>query len=186
MLRSAMRYSHELLNDVLSKGGVAVDATAGNGHDTLFLSQKVKEDGHVFAFDVQAQAIEQTQKRLDEHHAHNVTLVHDGHEHIAEYLDDHTELDAAIFNLGYLPSSDKSIITTADTTLVAIDWIIRHLKSKGRCVLVLYYGHEGGTEEKDSVLQFTSQLPQEDYQVLCYQFINQRNAPPICVCIEKK
>lgn len=186
MLRSAMRYSHKLLSDAIYKGGIAVDATAGNGHDTLFLSQKVKEDGHVYTFDIQEQAIQNTKQRLDENDCHNVTLIHDGHEHIDQYLPDDIEIDVAIFNLGYLPSSDKHIITHQDTTLTAVEWIIHHLKPQGRCVLVLYYGHEGGNEEKEAVIQFASQLPQDSYQVLCYQFINQRNAPPICLCIEKK
>lgn len=186
MLKTAMRYSHDLLTDVLSKGSIAIDATAGNGHDTLFLSQKVKEEGHVFAFDIQKQAIENTQHRLSEANAHNVTLFCQGHETIGDVLPNDLVINGAIFNLGYLPSSDKKIITHANTTITAIKWICDHLEHHGRCVLVLYYGHEGGNEEKEEVLAFCKTLDQDKYQVMTYQFINQRNAPPICLCIEKK
>ena len=186
MLHSAMRYSHKLLSDVLSEGDVAVDATVGNGHDTLFLSQKVKANGHVFGFDIQELAIHNTTQRLVENNATNVTLFHTGHENIGEYLADDVKIKGAIFNLGYLPTSDKKIITTFDTTKIALEWICHHLKDEGRCVVVLYYGHPGGNEEKEEVLAFASKLPQEQYQVMTYQFINQRNCPPICLCIEKK
>lgn len=186
MLHSAMRYSHTLLSDILSKGDIAVDATVGNGHDTLFLSQKVKDEGHVYGFDIQQLAIDNTKKRLDNHQCHNVTLFHTGHENIGHYLDDTIQINGAIFNLGYLPSSDKSIITLFETTKQAIDWIINHLAPKGRCVLVLYYGHPGGNEEKEAVINYCATLPQDQFQVMTYQFINQRNCPPICLCIEKK
>lgn len=186
MLETAMNYSHTLLRECIEEGDFVVDATMGNGHDTLFLSQCVGENGHVLAFDVQQQAIQQTEKRLDEHHRHNVRCILDGHEHLSHYLDKNESIKAAIFNLGYLPKSDKHIITHASTTIEALQVLINHLVPSGRIVLVLYYGHEGGNEEKEAVLSFSQQLDQKQYNVLTYQFINQRNAPPICLCIEKK
>ncbi len=38
-----------------------MDATMGNGHDTLFLAKLAKQ---VYAFDIQEQALEKTQERL--------------------------------------------------------------------------------------------------------------------------
>lgn len=184
-MHSAMRYSHKLLEDVLSKGCVAVDATAGNGHDTLFLSQKVGAIGHVFAFDIQEQAIRNTKERLQQSPYQNTTLFCQGHETLADCLPAELKIDAAIFNLGYLPCSDKTIITKAQTTLTALQYLLEHLSVGGRIVLVLYYGHEGGMAEKEAVMEMTRHLPQQYYQVLCYQFINQKNCPPICLCIEK-
>lgn len=186
MLKTAMRYSHQLIQDVLTDGGVAVDATMGNGNDTLFLSQCVGEEGQVYAFDIQKLALQNTAKRLEEASCSNVTLIHSGHENIAQYVPKDIKIDAAIFNLGYLPKSDKQIITTAPTTIQALEFLLTHLKEKGRIVLVLYYGHDGGEEEKNAVIDFAASLSQDNYQVLTYQFINQRNSPPICLCIEKK
>lgn len=186
MLETAMRYSHTLLKECLHEGDCAIDATMGNGHDTLFLSQCVGENGKVIAFDVQPQAIEQTKQRLAENHCHNVQCILDGHEHLSHYLAENEPIKAAIFNLGYLPKSDKTIITHSNTTIEALNALLQHLVPTGRIILVLYYGHEGGEEEKEAVLNFSQQLDQKQFNVLTYQFINQRNAPPICLCIEKK
>ena len=102
-----------------------------------------------------------------------------------EVLPEDIQIQAAIFNLGYLPKSDKKIITLPETTLKAFEFILNHLAVGGRLVCVLYYGHEGGEEEKNAVLSYAAKLPQQQYQVLTYQFINQIHCPPICLCIEK-
>ena len=47
MLKTAMRYSHELLSEVAVTGDHVVDATMGNGHDTLFLAQLVLSLIHI-------------------------------------------------------------------------------------------------------------------------------------------
>ena len=184
MLKTALKYSHDLLQQVIKPGDLVVDATMGNGYDTAFLSDIVTATGHVYAFDIQEQALIKTQEKLAD--KQNVTLIQASHHLIANYLPADSEIKAAVFNLGYLPSGDKSIITHADTTIQALEWLLAHLSKQGRIVLVLYYGHAGGATEKDAVLEFAAQLPQEDYQVLTYQFINQKNCPPICLCIEKK
>lgn len=51
---------------------------------------------------------------------------------------------------------------------------------------MVYYGHEGGVEEKIDVTKFVTQLPQEEYNVLKYEYINQQNNPPFLYIIEKK
>lgn len=38
-------------------GDTVIDATAGNGHDTVFLAQLVGRQGRVWAFDVQSSAL---------------------------------------------------------------------------------------------------------------------------------
>ena len=63
-LPTAVRWSHALLAPRLRAGDAVVDATAGNGHDTVFLAQRVLPGGRVFAFDVQAGALERTQSQI--------------------------------------------------------------------------------------------------------------------------
>lgn len=186
MLETAMRYSHTLLKECVHEGDTVIDATMGNGHDTLFLSQLVGTTGKVYAFDVQEMALENTKQRLQDHDIHHVDCILDGHEHLNRYLAADELIKGAIFNLGYLPKSDKTIITQPQTTLTALTDLLTHLETKGRIVLVLYYGHPGGETEKEAVLDFCRQLKQEEYSVLTYQFINQKHQPPICLCIEKK
>ena len=171
MLRP-LQMAHAFLAEVVTKEDVVVDATMGNGHDTLFLAKLAKQ---VYAFDIQEQAVAET--GLD-----NAQLILAGHETLDQYLD---HFKAAIFNLGYLPSADKSVITRPDTTLEALEKACRGLEKGGRTAIMIYYGHEGGEVEKDAVLDFVSQLPQQDFTVALYKTINQINNPPFLVMIEK-
>ena len=57
-------FAHYLVQKVLKPGDWAIDATAGNGKDTLFLAKTVTKSGQVFAFDIQDQALEMTRNLL--------------------------------------------------------------------------------------------------------------------------
>lgn len=187
MLKTALHFSHQLLSECVQPGDIVVDATMGNGHDTVFLAELVGEKGQVHAFDIQQQALEQTTKRLSEANLTSRVTCHlVGHEHVLDYLAPDEQIQAAIFNLGYLPNSDKHCITLPETTEQALDGLLSRLKAKGRIIVVSYYGHTGGKEELQAVDTYCQQLPQEKYNVLKYQFINQKNQPPILFCIEKK
>jgi len=188
MFTGIIPFAHQLLEEVIQAKDVVVDATCGNGNDTLFLANLVGEDGQVYTFDVQEQAIQNAKDLLAKNNRANVTYIHDSHAKINTYIpEEHVgKISAAIFNLGYLPRSDKSIITKADSTIAAIEQLLAYVKKSGRIVIVVYHGHDGGKEEKDAVLSFVQQLDQQLYQVITYQFVNQKNNPPFIVAIEKK
>ncbi|MBO0460940.1 MULTISPECIES: class I SAM-dependent methyltransferase [unclassified Enterococcus] len=187
MLKTALHFSHTLLEEIIQPGDHVIDATMGNGHDTVFLAEKVGRTGQVYSFDIQKQALEATQQKLIENDlTERATLFLQGHETIAEVIPEQQLIKAGIFNLGYLPKSDKSIITLPDTTKTAMNEILKRLVPQGRMIIVVYYGHEGGEAELDMVQSFCQALPQEQFNVLNYQFINQKNNPPILYCIEKK
>ncbi|MCT8137253.1 methyltransferase domain-containing protein [Anaerobacillus sp. CMMVII] len=182
-------FARQLLQNVVSKGDSVIDGTAGNGHDTLFLAQLVGEAGRVYAFDIQETAICKTKERLLEHNAlTQVTLFQKGHQEANGLVpaNVHGNLAGAIFNLGYLPGGDKSIVTTPETTLKAIHDIFLMLKKGGIIVLVVYHGHEEGKKEKAQLLDYVSNINQTDGHVLSYQFLNQKNNPPFIVAIEKR
>ena len=52
--------THLLISHIIKEGSRVVDATAGNGHDTFFLSNLVGETGKVFSYDIQEVAINNT------------------------------------------------------------------------------------------------------------------------------
>lgn len=183
MLLPALRFSHQLLKEIVSEGDHVIDATMGNGNDTLFLAELVGSTGHVYAFDIQEQAVENTRKKLADY-TDRSTLFLAGHETIEEKIASDHPIRAAIFNLGYLPKSDKQIVTLPETTKQAMTAILKRLSVGGRMIVVIYYGHEGGETEKNEVLNFCQNLPQEKFSVLNYQFINQKNNPPILLCVE--
>lgn len=178
MLRP-LEMAHQFLNEVITKEDVVVDATMGNGHDTAFLAKRA---GKVYAFDIQEQALVNTREKLDQLGLHNVQLILDGHQHVDHYV---KNLKAAIFNLGYLPAADKSVITLPATTIEAMEKICTRLEKGGRIAIMIYYGHAGGDLERDAVLDFVSQLPQKDYTATIYRTLNQVNQPPFLVMIEK-
>ena len=82
----------------LHEGDVAVDFTMGNGHDTEFLSKTVGEFGHVFAFDVQEQALASTSENLKKAGCpDNYTLILDSHHNVKDYVKE--PICAGLFNL---------------------------------------------------------------------------------------
>lgn len=174
-----LEMAHQFLAEVVTEEDIVVDATMGNGHDTLFLAQLAKQ---VYAFDIQEQALEKTRARLEAAGLDNAQLILAGHETVDTYVD---EVKAAIFNLGYLPSADKSVITKPATTILALEKLCKQLVKGGRIAIMIYYGHEGGDVERDAVLDFVSHLPQQDYTASIYRTLNQINHPPFLVMIEK-
>mgnify|MGYP003530916758 FL=1 len=183
-LERVLQYAQTLLKSAINEGDIAVDATAGNGHDTLFLAQLVGDDGFVYAFDVQKQAVDATLHRLlDNALEHRALVLKDGHENVAKYVN--KPVAGAIFNLGYLPGSDHEVITRPNTTIQALESLLKLLKVGGIIVLVIYHGHEGGKEERDEVIRFVSELPQKYIHVLRYEFLNQKNDPPFVIALEK-
>lgn len=187
LIENALRFSHTLLINTISPGDIVVDATVGNGDDTVLLAKLVGPYGKVYGFDVQEQAIRQTkEKLLYTSLLPQVELYHQGHETVEDVLNVDTPLAGAVFNLGYLPKSDKSIITKSHTTLKAISTLLPMLRKGALLIVVVYYGHEGGSEEKEAVLNFASHLSQKEYTVLRYGFVNQQNQPPFLLAIEKR
>lgn len=187
MLATAMRYSHTLLKEILVEGDWAIDATMGNGNDTLLLAELVGASGKVFGFDIQEAAVKNTQTKLTQAALQQrAELFLQGHETIDTVLPEDAPIKACIFNLGYLPKSDKKIITLPHTTKYALEAAKKRLVPKGRIIIVAYYGHPGGQRELETIQEYCQNLPQEEFNVLSYQFINQKNSPPILFCIEKK
>ena len=178
-MKKPLEMAHDFLTQVIIKDDIVVGATMGNGHDTLFLAKLAKQ---VYAFDIQEQALEKTNQRLQAAGLTNVQLILQGHETVDQFV---SELKAAIFNLGYLPSADKSIITRPHTTIEALEKLCHMLVRGGRIAIMIYYGHEGGDLEKDAVLNYVSQLPQQEYTATIYRTLNQVNNPPFLVMIEK-
>lgn len=149
-LPSALEFSHQLFTERVKSGDTVVDCTVGNGHDTLFLANLVGPQGTIYGFDIQASAIKNTRRLLANNHVNleNVYLYNLSHSLVDEILPYETTIAGAIFNLGYLPGGDKTIVTYSETTIKAIQGCLSRLCKNGIVVLVIYYGHPGGEKEK--------------------------------------
>ena len=187
-MESILDRVHTLATEAIRDGGVAVDATVGNGHDTAVLARAVGEEGTVFGFDVQPEALRATRSRLaSDGLADRVALVEAGHETMAQHVPEavHGRVEAVTFNLGYLPGSDSPLTTSPSTTLPALDAAVRLLRPGGVATVVVYTGHEGGDEEAAAVDAWAADLPQARFEALSYRFVNRRNDPPRLVAVEK-
>ena len=131
----------------LSEGEVAVDFTMGNGNDTLYLSRAVGENGRVYAFDIQEEALISTRSYLEANSApQNYTLICASHSRVREFVKE--PIKAGIFNLGYLPRSGKKAVTTMrKTTMEAVTAAIDMLLPDGVLIIAVYPGHEEGALE---------------------------------------
>jgi predicted methyltransferase len=185
-LHSVLQVQQALLPLFIHTGDIVVDATAGNGHDTLFLWQLTGEQGSIFAFDIQQQALDATQARLNKAQARAI-LIHDSH----EFMENHLlhlkqQIQAFIFNLGYLPGhKDTGAITTPAGTVAALHAAATLLKPGGIICITAYRGHPGGQEEYLAVYSWFSALSQSEWNVLHSNFINQQNLPPVLFLAQK-
>ncbi|AFS78440.1 putative rRNA methylase [Gottschalkia acidurici 9a] len=183
-LNSIISIAKEIIDRTVKKGSIVVDATVGNGQDTIKLAELVGETGKVYGFDIQSIAIKNTKKRLIQENLENrVELINDGHEKIDCYIS--KEVDFIIFNLGYLPGGDHTIVTRKDSTLEAIKKSLVILKPNGIMLLAVYHGHYEGKVEKRYIDELLKELSQKKFNTLKFEFINQINNPPILYAIEK-
>ena len=158
---SLTQQAHALLRGHVRPGDIVIDATAGNGHDTLLLAELVGDTGHVFAFDNQTQAIESSKNRLAQADLlQRVTCIHHGHESMAQYIPAalRGRTSTIVFNLGYLPGGDKLHITQRESTLTALKQAMDLLMPKGLISIIAYTGHPGGREEAEAIKQWAKGL----------------------------
>jgi 16S rRNA C1402 N4-methylase RsmH len=160
-----------------------VDATCGNGFDTLFLCSTADRSGHVTAFDIQDAAIERTSLLLNSNLDYvNYEIVKDSHEYASKYISG--KIDAAVFNLGYLPFSDKKVTTEPETTCRALKNMLPMLSDEGRIYVTSYITHDTG-KEINEVENMLSDLSRTMYNVVKVKVINKENNPPELFIIEK-
>lgn len=184
-LRSARYLAAEILQKAVLPGDTAVDATMGNGHDTLFLCRLVGGEGRVYAFDVQEKAVESTKKRLEEAGVlSRAALFCLGHEHMAEKVKE--PVAAAVFNLGWLPGGDHSVTTRWETTRKAVESALFLLKPLGVLVICAYPGHPEGDRERAALTAFLSALPPQAFNVLHHRFLNAGPGAPECFAVQKQ
>ncbi len=168
----------------LFPGGVAVDFTMGNGHDTSFLSRAAGAGGHVYAFDIQPEAIESTKKTLAADGCpDNVTLILDSHSNVKKYVDG--QINAGMFNLGFMPGGDKTKTTMRATTMPAVSAAVGMLAPGGILSVAIYPGHEEGDAEGRELRQYYETL---DRHVFCCTEIHIVNSPasPYFTIIERR
>ncbi len=183
-LKSARYLARDVLSRTLQPGDTAVDATMGNGHDTLFLCECVGPSGHVYAFDIQPEALVSTRTRLQEAGMENrASLFCLGHEQMDTVLPG--KVRAVVFNLGWLPGGCHLLTTRWETTRIAVEKALDFLLPGGVLVLCAYPGHAEGERERLNLTAFFSSLSNKSFNVLHQHFLNASPGAPECFVIQK-
>ena len=168
-MKKITEIAQELVLSALVRGSCAVDATVGNGNDTLFLARNVGPDGLVVGLDVQMVGLMRARESLKNAGVLNRTnLICDSHENLERHVRGSVggrAVMACMFNLGYLPGSDKRVITTPASTLKALGAATRLLAVGGVVSVIAYTGHRGGAEEAASVRDWTLRLSPKQFSV---------------------
>lgn len=184
-LGGAVGLSHLFLRRVVVPGDVVVDATCGNGFDTLFLARLVGGRGRVWAFDIQPDAIRSAEARLHEAgFVSRVKLVNAGHERLTDYLRE--KVRAVVFNLGFLPGGRGEAVTCGETTVTALDKAVGLLLPGGVITVALYTGHPGGAEEASMVEEWARRLPSRGFNVWKSSLLNRSGLAPYVIVVEKQ
>lgn len=178
----ATEWAHRLLSEKLRAGAWVVDATAGNGHDTLFLARQVGSTGHVFSFDVQEEALQGTRQRLldAEIQEDRFSLILESHAFMKEALPEEAlgRVEAVVFNLGFRPGGDKRKSTQCSSTVAALTSASALLASGGVLTVVAYPGHASGKEEAEAVSRWMSALAPGQFEVQNIRAINRMQPAP--------
>ena len=177
--------AHTILREAIRPGDTVIDATAGNGHDTVFLAEIVGSNGRVLAFDIQASAIEAARTRVAQaRFADRVEFHASSHARMAEFAAPDS-ITAVMFNLGYLPGHDHALTTLADETLTAIDAAAIVLKPGGVLSVVCYPGHPAGATEAAAVEKHITYLTSIGWHAAIYAQLNTRKPPPFLLLARK-
>ena len=184
IIKNSLGQSHDFIRKAVREGDTAVDATAGNGGDTLFLAQLTGPSGKVYSFDIQQRAHDSTLARLKSANLDgHVVQVLDGHQNMDLHVKE--KVRAVMFNLGYLPGGDHNIGTRGADTAEALQKAMQLIEVNGIITVVVYYGGDSGFEEKDFIMDFIKNIDHRQFAVMKTEFVNQINCPPILICIEK-
>lgn len=176
-------YIQHFIREHVKEGDFCIDATAGNGNDTLLLCQLVGVRGRVLAFDIQKLALEHTQELL-ERHACQAELILESHVRMGDYAKKES-VDCIVFNFGYLPKGDHTICTEAASSIAAIEIGLSLLKRGGLMTLCIYSGQDSGFQERDALLAYLKTIDRKEYLVILSCYYNRIHHPPIPVVIWK-
>lgn len=179
---------HRYLKSKIGEGDVVIDATLGNGYDTLFLAQQIGDSGHLYGFDIQPEALAATADKLaSKHLAKRASLFLHSHATMTAILPEaaHGHIRCIMFNLGYLPGSDKSLTTIAESTLKALKQSAELIAPGGVISILAYTGHRGGSEEFEAVKVWADGLAHQQFEVSIQNLLPDHKHPPQWITINR-
>jgi SAM-dependent methyltransferase len=176
--------AHALWKSAVEQGDMVIDATCGNGHDTLRLAQLVltTHSGKVVALDIQEEAIKNTKKILEENLGkeiqRRIELHQRSHIEFPETVEKQT-VKLIVYNLGYLPGGDKQVTTRVESTLKSLQNALNLLAPQGLITVTCYPGHPEGKREENAVLSWAAGLEAQKWRIVHQQWLNRLHSPSL-------
>ncbi len=184
-LGNARAWTRELWDRLPLEGGTVIDATVGNGYDTVYLAGKVGQTGRVYGFDVQTEAVDATRDRLrDAGLLDRCCLILDSHENVDAYVNE--PVDGVMFNLGWLPKAEHAVTTHAQSTLKAVGKCLYLLKKGGLMTVCVYPGHPEGEREQATLLAWARALDDSEFDARVTAYLNIGKRPPLLIAVTRR
>lgn len=168
--------AHDYWKKLVTPNDFVIDMTCGNGHDTLFL--KSLNPKKIVALDIQQAALDASKEKMPE----GVEFLLQSHADYPDHLDDNS-VKLAIYNLGWLPGSDKSCTTEVSSTLNSVAKLLPKMVKGGAISITCYPGHPEGAREEEALLTFCKSLSPHQWNVCHHRWIN-RNASPSLILLQ--
>jgi Putative rRNA methylase len=184
LFQSHLDLAHSYWEDLLQKGDWAIDATCGAGNDTVQLAKLLhhRGGGGVVAMDIQEEAIARTQRLVEQSLPLEarllVHLYHQSHSDFPQVVAEKS-VKLIVYNLGYLPGSDKKLTTMTQTTLESVKKAMGLLHLGGALSITCYPGHAEGALEEKALLSMTETLSSAIWNVCYHSFPNRLRAPTL-------
>jgi SAM-dependent methyltransferase len=177
LFSSHLDLAHQYWAKHLRPEDTAIDATCGNGRDTLALA-KLLPRGRLIGLDIQPQALENTKALLKKN------LPPEALDKISLFQQSHTDFPVSrpvhliVYNLGYLPGSNNKEFTTLEkSTLESLSNALEIIDLGGVISLTTYPGHAEGYKEHTACLNYLTNLNPKTWGICHHNWPNAQNAP---------
>ena len=182
IFQSHLDLAHSYWEKLLKEGDWAIDATCGNGNDTLKLAKILLKNGNkkqsgIIGIDLQEEAILKTKSLLQSHLSNDensyIHLFHQSHIDFPSPAKENP-IRLIVYNLGYLPGGNKQMTTMTQCSLESVKQALDLVIPGGAVCITCYPGHEEGNREERALLNEVSKLSSLTWNVCYHTFPNRR------------
>lgn len=186
LFQSHIDLAHNYWEKLILPTDTVIDATCGNGQDTLVIARLALQSGagKVFAYDIQESAIEKTRDLLSTQISSDqlncITFIKGCHSVFPQEIA-LKSVKLIVYNLGYLPGGDKTVTTRVETTLNSIESALSLICPGGMLSITCYPGHPQGLLEEEALVSFAALLEAKEWSCCHHRWLNRRFSPSLLI-----
>lgn len=184
LLQSHLDLAHNYWRQLICQGDNVIDATCGNGYDSLFLAKHAltHASGSLLCLDIQQAALIKTtaylKANLEEEIFQRITLLQQSHEIFPSFIPKESQA-LIVYNLGYLPGGDKQVTTSAEKTKKSLLEAKELIRPGGVISITCYPGHSEGAIEQEVLLNLVNTWQPGIWNCLHHRWLNRDRAPSL-------